>query len=171
MTYVRILFALLGMAFLTACVSVRDSEQFYHPLTLRTYPAKPEKYSIPILAGPPKEKFEVIGRMSFSSGHGNKYMMECLRYNARRAGADAVILADSKTTEHPYSYYVPGYTTQQPVTSYSNASANFYGSGGFSGYGTAYGTSTSYVPVYHEGYSAQGVIFRTQIDAYMIRLK
>ncbi len=167
----RIVAVVVGALIIAGCVSVRDSEQFYHPITLQTYPPRPDNYPIPILAGPPKEKFEVIGRMSFSGGRGNQFMMDCLVYNARRVGADAVILASASTTAHPYSYNLPGYTAQQPVTTYTQATRMYYGSGGYAGYGTASGTSTSYVPVYHPGYSGVGTAFRTSVDAFMIRLK
>lgn len=96
--------------------------------------------------------------------------MSCLQHNARKAGADAVILLDAHDTMHPYSYYVPGYTTTTPVTTYSSASASYYSPySGYVGSGNASGVSTAYVPEYHPGYTQSGIAVRTNVNAVMIR--
>lgn len=166
------------LAGLSGCAMVSSSTQFYRPTTTEIFPEKPKDYKVPILAAPPKQKYEVIGRLSFSAGHGYGYMNKAIEYNARKAGADAVIMLDSSSSAQQYTYTVPGYTTTQPVTTYSSGSAygtsNYYGSGGY-GYGSAsaYGssTSTTYVPVYQQGYTGVGTVVRHSIDAAMIVYK
>lgn len=163
--YCVIVLAALAMS---GCVSVRDSETFYTPMTIESYTPKAKDAQIPIIGALPNRKFTVIGRISFSSGYGYKFMMECLEWNGRRVGADAVILANSNTTPQQYTYNIPGYTSQEPVTSYGNTTANYYGNNGYSGYGYGNSTTTTYVPVYHEGYNGTGVVYRTAVNAYMI---
>jgi hypothetical protein len=148
-------------------------------MTTQTYPPKPKDYKVPILGALPDRPYQIIGRLSFSAGYGYGYMIKAIEYNARQAGADAAIMLSSSRSEHQYTYTVPGYTTTQPVTTYSSASAygtaNYYGSYGYSGYGTssAYGSgvSTTYVPVYHPGYTGVGTVIRHSIDAEMILYK
>lgn len=165
---------LLSALLVTGCETVSSTKQFYRPLTTDVYPPKPKDTPIPILGAPPDRKYVAIGRLSFSAGHGYNYMIRAIEYNARQAGADAAIMLKSSSSAHQYTYYVPGYTTYEPVTTYSSgsATADYYGSGG-SGYGTAYGsgTSTTYVPQYHEGYTGVGTVIRHEIDALMIRFQ
>lgn len=164
---------------LAACASVADSEQFYRPVTLQKFDPKPKGYKAPILAGRPKEKYDVIGIMNFSSRYTYKFMIECLEHNARESGADAVILTSSNSSTSQESYHVSGYTTTHPITTYSQGSAyghaNYYGSNGYYGTAnaTAYGssTSTTYVPVYHEGYTGVRNVTTTRMEALFIRFK
>ena len=165
-----LLFAIL----LAGCETVRSTAQFYRPFTTDTYPPKPKDFPVPVLGAKPNRKFVALGRLTFSAGHGYGYMIRAIEYNARRVGADAAIMLYSNSTAHQYNYTVPGYTTYQPVTTYSTAqaNANYYGSGGY-GYGSAYGsgTSTTYVPQYNPGYTGVGTVVRHHIDAVLIRFQ
>jgi hypothetical protein len=161
------------------CETVSSTSKFYRPLTTIVYPPKPKEQKIPILGALPKEKHEVIGQFSFSAGYGYDYMIKAIEYNARQAGADAAVMVDSSSASQQFTYTVPGYTTTQPVTTYSSGSAygtaNYYGSGGYSGYGTSSvygsGTSTTYVPVHTPGYTGVGTSTRHSIAALMIIFK
>ena len=172
MNRTKILPLSLVLALFTGCETVSSTKQFYRPLTSNVYPPKPKDYPIPVLGAAPNRKFVAIGRLSFSAGHGYNYMIRAIEFNARQAGGDAAIMVDSSSSAQQYTYQVPGYTTQQPVTTYSSgqATANYYGSGGY-GYGSAYGsgTSTTYVPVYHPGYTGVGTAVRHNIDAVIIK--
>jgi hypothetical protein len=150
-----------------ATESITSTQKFYFPLSTRTYPPKPKDAKIPIIAAYPDRPYTAIGRMSFQSGHGWQWMLDAVRYNARLAGADAVVMDTANTTTHQYTYHVPGYTTYQPVTTYGNA--NYYGSGGSYGYAT--GTSTSYVPEYNPGYSGVGTVLVEHANAVMIKFQ
>lgn len=174
----RSLAILAILSAVTACKTVSSTAEFYRPLTTDVYPPKPKDYPIPILGAPPKKPFIVLGRLSFQSGHGNKYMMEAIRYNARKNGADAAVMIDESSHTKEYTYTVPGYTTTTPVTTYSSGSAygsaNYYGSGGYGhASGSAYGSgvSTTYVPTYHPGYTGVDSVTITSIDAALIRYK
>lgn len=172
---------IVGTAALTliGCENVSSTAQFYRPLTTKIYPPKPKDFKVPILGAMPKQKHEIIGRLSFSATHGYDFMMKAIEYNARQSGADVAVLVDSSSSSNQYTYRVPGYTTNEAVTTYSSGSAygtaNYYGSNGYSGYGTssAYGsgTSTTYVPVYHEGYTGVGTTTTNSIEAVMVILK
>lgn len=165
---------LICIVMLTGCETVSSTSQFYRPFTTETYPPKPKDHPIPILGAQPKRKFTVLGRLAFSAGNGYGYMIRAIEYNARKVGADAAIMLDSNSSAEQYTYTVPGYTTYQPVTTYStgHANANYYGTGGY-GYGSAYGsgTSTTYVPQYHPGYTGVGTTVRHRIDALLIRFE
>jgi hypothetical protein len=174
----RLLICFALLAALTSCETVSSTSQFYRPTTTQVYPPKPKDYPIPILGAAPKQKYEVVGRLSFSAGRGYGYMIKAIEYNARQAGADAAILVDSSSNAQQYTYTIPGYVTTQPVTTYSTGSAygsaNYYGAGGYGhGTGSAYGssTSTTYVPVYNPGYTGVGTVVRHSIDALMIVFK
>ena len=101
-------------------------------------------------------------------------MIKAIEYNTRIHGGDAAIMLDESSDQRQYTYQVPGYTTYNPVTTYSTGSAygNYYGSGGY-GHGSAYGssTSTTYVPTYNPGYTGVGTVTRHSIDAAIIKFK
>jgi hypothetical protein len=169
----------LALAACTGCETVSSTAEYYRPMTTQTFPPKPKDYKAPVLGTPPDRPYQVIGELSFSAGRGYGYMIKAIEYNARKAGADAAIMLSSSSSEHQYTYTVPGYTTTTPVTTYSSGSAygsaNYYGSDGYygSGSGSAYGSSvsTTYVPVYHPGYTGIGTAVRYSIDAQMIVYK
>lgn len=156
----------------TGCETVSSTKQFYRPLTTEIYPPKPKDYPVPILGAAPKKKYIAIGRLQFEAGHGYKYMIRSIEYNTRQAGGDAAIMLNSGARTQQYTYYVPGYTTYDTVTTHSsgNATANYYGSRGY-GYATAQGsgTSTTYVPRHVPGYTGVGTTVRHSIDALIIR--
>ena len=169
---------LISLFCLAGCETVSSTSQFYRPLTTDVYPPKPKDYPIPILGGPPKRPFVVIGRLQFKAGHGYKYMIDAIKYNARQNGADAVVMISEDSNTQQYNYTVPGYTTTTPVTTYSSGSAygsaNYYGSNGYGhATGSAYGsgTSTTYVPTYHPGYTGVGSVTINSIDAAMLKYK
>ena len=99
----RLLICFALLAALTSCETVSSTSQFYRPTTTQVYLPKPKDYPIPILGAAPKQKNEVIGRLSFSAGRGYGYMIKASEYNARQAGADVAMLFDSssKAKQHP----------------------------------------------------------------------
>lgn len=144
------------------------TEKFYRPYTTRTYAPKSKDAPIPIFGKRPDRPYEAIGRLSFSKGGDYDFMIEAIEHNARRVGADAAIMLQSKSQPFQYSYNVPGYTTSQPVTT------NLYGySTGALGYTSRRyaGSATSYVPVAHQGYTAVQTVIRHSVDAEMIVFK
>ena len=165
--------------FLTACngcKSVNYTSLFYQSASAKTYPPKPKDYNVPILDAAPARPYEIIGRLTFSASHGQNFMIKALKYNARRAGADAAIVLSSSSSEEQTIRQVQGYTSMVQVP--ANATGTTYGKGPGTApadlYGyphNSYGGSTAYVPVYHPGYTVQQTAIRYSIDAQMIVYK
>lgn len=102
---------------LLACVilalpgcELRDTREFYHPVAHSVYPAKPSHCEVKIWDRPPAGHYKVIGRYTCRKSFeqqpngvngqprtlqdGWDWMDNALKYNARRAGADNVIVFD-----------------------------------------------------------------------------
>jgi hypothetical protein len=116
----------------------------------------------------------VIGRLSFTANASYNFMIRAIEYNARLHGGDAAIMLHEDTEQRPYNYYVPGYTSYVPVTTYTFGTANSRycgpdGPGRRSEYGTS--TSTTYLPSFNPGYMSVGMLTLRSIDASIIRYK
>jgi len=149
--------AIAGAVLLSGCVSVKSTAVFYAPSTNVVYPPKAKDAVIPVMSQPPVRPYAEIGRFSFQSDLGYPFMMRAIDYNARRAGADAVIIKDSKSWTIPCLYSVP------PTLNWIPVGGGVYGGccGGWYGGVTA-------VPVYYPGYSGVTYDTFTGIDARMI---
>lgn len=156
----------LGFAliFLAGCASVESTADFYIPSTTAVFPPKPKDYPIPILDAKPSRPTRVIGRLAFTSELGFPFMRKSMEYNARRVGADIVVLkhADSQTQILPY--YVPPTTNWMPVSTYSHSS--YRGKHGKKRHATS--ESVTYIPVYQPGYWTQNTRIFTTIDSEML---
>jgi hypothetical protein len=170
----RIFFAFAIVLFLNGCATVSSTTQFYRPATAQVYQPKPKDYDVPIFAKAPDRPYSVIGRLCFTANHGYNFMIRAIQYNARIHGGDAAIMLHEETERRPYNYYVPGYTSYVPVTTYSVGGANsrYCGPSG-PGYRSDYGTSTSttYLPTFNPGYMSVGVLTLHSIDASIIRYR
>jgi hypothetical protein len=169
-----VLLALSLAVLLTGCESVSSTAQFYRPSTARVFTPKPKDYAVPIFSKPPDRPYTVIGRLSFTANASYDFMIRAIHYNTRLHGGDAAIMLHEDTEQRPYNYYVPGYTSYVPVTTYSFGTANsrYCGPGG-PGRRTEYGTSTSttYLPAFNPGYMGVGMLTLRSIDASIIRYK
>jgi len=88
-----LLIGLSLMAFVLAgagCISY--TSQYYMPLVAERFPPKPEGARIPILEQPPNRPFLVIGKFAYESPADLKFIYKSLQYNARKNGADAIIM-------------------------------------------------------------------------------
>lgn len=166
----RITALLSVISTLVGCTTVGSTSAYYRPMTTELYPQKPDDFPIPILGAAPNRPYYVIGRISFRAGEGIEYVNEALKYNARKNGADAVVIIEEGSETAQKSYYVPGYTTTTPVTTHSSGTVNYYGYGGY-GSGNVSGSSTTYVPTYHPGHSGSRPVTIQTVDAAMIRYK
>ncbi len=72
--------------------SIQRTSRHYFPLVAHTYPAKPSTVQVPILDKPPKQHYLPIGKMNFETDNGMGFIYQSMQYNARKHGADAVIL-------------------------------------------------------------------------------
>lgn len=148
--------------------SVTSTESFYRPTVMQTFPPKEKDAHIPILGAIPREKHGMIGTMSFSSGKGTDFNNKCLVHNARKNGADAVIVFSQGSISAQVPFTMLGYTTYQPQTTYSNFSGSAYGTGGYAR-ATGSGVSTTYAPVYNPGFSGVRTIVTTHTEAAFIK--
>lgn len=140
---------------LGGCASVRSTAIFYQPTTANYYPPKPSNAVIPILGAPPARPFCEIGRFAFQTTLGYPFAINSALYNARRAGADAVIMKNCQNWSVPYSYVIPPTYGWVPV-------------GGWGGCGYWGGVS---VPVVYPGYAGVSYQNFTGLDARMIIYK
>ena len=143
---------------LQACVSVKSTAVFYTPSTNAVYPPKPKGTVIPVMSQPPSRPYAEIGRFSFQSDLGYPFMMRAIQYNARRVGADGVVIKESKSWTLPFLYTVP------PTLNWIPVGGSWYGGrcGGW------YGGGMAAVPVWYPGYSGVSYATFTGIDARMI---
>jgi len=170
----RLLPLLFFATVVSGCQSVSSTTQFYRPTTAQVYPSKTKDYEVPIFAKPPDRPYTVIGRLRFTANSNYNFMIRAIQYNTRIHGGDAAIMLHEDTEQRPYNYYVPGYTSYFPVTTYSAGVANTkYCGPGNPGSRSEYGTSTSttYIPVFNPGYMSVGMLTLHSIDASIIRYK
>jgi hypothetical protein len=149
---------LAALLLLSGCVSVKSTAVFYTPSTNVVYPPKPKGMVIPVMSQPPSRPYAEIGRFSFQSDLGYPFMMRAIQYNARRVGADGVVIKESKSWTLPYLYTVP------PTLNWVPVGGGWYGGrcGGW------YGGGMTAVPVWYPGYSGVSYATFTGIDARMI---
>ena len=168
----RIYSTLLVMALavvLTGCASVSSTAQFYFPVTTDVYPPKAKDFPIPILGKAPDRPYKVIGRLSFRSDLGWKFMRESMVYNARANGADAVILKKADSKEQVNFTEVPPRTDWIPMPGPVIAVNNGGGKKGCNN--VSYVSYPYYMPVFQPGYVRRWVQTIIGIDAEMIILK
>ncbi|MEO6847512.1 MAG: hypothetical protein ABI443_08245 [Chthoniobacterales bacterium] len=156
-----ILALLVGLFFL-GCASVKDTRQFYIPNTAKTYPPRAKDAPIPILGQPPKEPYEVLGHLAFSTYQNFGFLRKSMEYNARESGADAVVLKQVNSQPQITPYYIPPTMNYVPV-------ANTYVTSGKHGQ-TVVGYTT-FIPTYQPGYWGISQSVLTTIDAEIILMK
>jgi len=158
----------VALLLLQACASVSSTAVFYQPTTANYYPPKPSNAVIPILNAPPVHPYFEIGRFAFQTTLGYPFAINSVIYNARRAGADAVIVKNCQNWSVPYSYVVPPTVGYIPVGGYSGY-GGWYG-GRCGGWGGGY-YGGGVVPVVYPGYAGYSYQNFTGIDARMIMYK
>jgi hypothetical protein len=163
-------FALSGCAAIKQA-SLRDTEVFYRASTLDVYAPKPATVEIPILnAMPPRSKS--IGSFRYTSKKGSQFAMDAAVHNARRVGADAVLVRKLDERTEPFSYYVPPETVSVPRTRPVDDPIWIKGQNGEPGhweYRRRY--ETIYVLEQRPGHMVTGTNHWTTIDALMLRQK
>ncbi len=106
------------VAFLVGCFPLRETEVFYTPVTDRTFLPRGKSEAVPVLAESPAWKYEVIGRFATVSDRGYPFLYRALLHNARRQGADAVILRKLAFDVRRTYNRIPARWEQVPQTSY-----------------------------------------------------
>jgi len=105
-------------AVLAACSPLRETEVFYTPVDGRQFAPAPRDADVPVLAVPPAWKYEVIGHFAVVSDRGYPFLYRAMRHNARRQGADAVILRKLAFDVRRTVNRIPARWEQVPQTSY-----------------------------------------------------
>ncbi|MEO8206318.1 MAG: hypothetical protein ABI615_09055 [Chthoniobacterales bacterium] len=158
-----ILVFLVGVS-LMGCASVQSTSEYYIPNTTKVYPPKPKDAPIPILGEFPKEPYEIIGRLSFPSFRNFGFLRRSMEYNARKAGADAVVLRGVKSQVLNGAYYVPPTVEYVPVV-------NYYNNNNCGKKGNRSGSYVTTYPYFRPGYTVPYQNVMTTIDAQMILFK
>ena len=152
-----LIIALISAAVLTGCIS--GTAEHYRSYTVQQFQPRPKTHPMPIFIDGTEEaqslkgRVKVIGGMNWEAPSTHEFLMEALRYNARRVGADAVILLRdaSRTDWMPFNF-----TTTRAVTTYST----FVGPAGVTS-----GSAVTYVPVTH---TTAIPLTMTRISALMV---
>ena len=153
--------ALLGVL-LAGCASVSSTAVFYQPTTSNFYPPKPKNSVVPIIYAAPSRPYYEIGRFAFQTQYGYPFLLRSVEYNAQRAGADAVIIKDSKSWAVPYYYSVPAVYGWVPVGGYYGGGCGRWGGGWYGG---------GAVPIAYPGYAGVSYDTFVGVDARMIIYK
>ena len=112
-----LLLACLGLA---GCANLQETAVFYTPVSPQYYPPLEKKAFVPILSQSPPWRSRVIGNFDMETDRGPKFAREALLFNARRQGADAVVMRGLKYDVRRTYNYIPPSWTSYPVTNYYN---------------------------------------------------
>jgi len=163
--------AFFGSLLLSSCSPFAPIEANYVSLTPHTYPPN-KSGDIMFLASVPKG-YIVIGKLALVTNVSNSFVKAGLRHVARKVGADAVVIASSKSEMRRIARHVPGHTSLAISSTTTNVYGNASGYYGNSGYGyanfNATADSTTMTPVYHPGYTAVNDEMFTTVYTYFIR--
>ena len=150
---------------------LRETEVFYRSSSLQTYPPKPDTTPIPVLSKTPSGS-TVIGRFQFSTLRGSAFAMEAAKHNARRAGADALVVRDLRDWVQPFSYYQPPDWVYYPRTRIVSAPVWRPGPGGGPGRWEVYQSIDNFPQWnWRPGHWVSGSHTHSIIDAEMLKWK
>ena len=134
-------------AALAGCASLSETTVFYTPVSDRSYPPKGKNDEIPVLAKPPDWPHRVIGRFAMQSDRGYRFVHKAMLYNARRQGADAVVVRQVvQDVRQTYNYIPPGWDSVPQSNVFYQRVQNNQGQ-----WVTVPQVYTTYVPVYRPG--------------------
>ena len=105
---------------LSGCANLEQTAVFYTPVGSDYYPPLDKKAHVPILAQSPPWRGRVIGKFDMQTDRGPKFAREALLFNARRQGADAVVMRDVGYDLRRTYNYVPPSWDSVPVTNFYN---------------------------------------------------
>jgi len=159
MRIIHIAFLVAALA-LCACSPVRETTAYFRPTTLERFEPLPRNAEIPILANvPPGTKYKVIGEFHFQSTRNWPFFVKSMAYNARRNGANAVIIRDSWAQSFRDVVVVPPQTDWVPVTTFHHTSTRGSTS-----------ARTIWVPEFRPGYSFPVLRTLSGVQAEMVRI-
>lgn len=160
----RVWFSLVCAVLLAGCQSLRETEAFYVPTTGKAFPPLAKDADVPVISEPPAWPHEIIGRFAMKSDRGYKLVYRAMLYNARRQGADAVILRRVAFDDRRTYNYIPPMTDSVPVTRfYYQTIRNSEGQ-----WVTVPQAYTAFVPVFRPGRTVVTDSQWTDLEAEMV---
>lgn len=155
-----------ALAALTGCSPYESTKDLYQQVSAERFPPLPEQAVVPITDEIPFHRpFKVIGTISMSTTEGPQWMEGALEWNARRVGADAVVVTRREATEEPYTSY-SGYSSG-PRIGVGVGYGSGYRRGGYGYYGVSYDW---WGPWYESGYVETRYRTRISVDAEFVAL-
>jgi hypothetical protein len=124
-----VLAAALGGCAAMERMQMAPTEPYYLAHTSETFPPKPRKYAMPMLAQPPPNS-RPIGLFQFKTTKGRGHATEAATYNARRVGADAIWVRGIQEWAEPYAYDIPSHWESQHRTVFRRRIIHQRGSAG-----------------------------------------
>jgi len=155
---------LLACAVLSGCASLNDTTVFYTPVSQEIYPPLPKDAPVPLLAKPPAWPHRVIGRFDMQTDRSTKFAHKALLFNARRQGADAVVMRDINYDLRRTYNYIPPSWDYVPVTNYWNQRVK----DGRGCWVNAPRYYTTFIPIYRPGGVVVDDVLWTRIRADMV---
>lgn len=150
--------------FLGGCANFEQTAVFYTPNSEDCYAPLPEDAAVPVVAQPPAWPNRVIGRFDMATPRGPKFAHKALLFNARRQGADAVVVRELGYDVRRSYNYVPPSWTSAPVTTYGNQWVqNKKGK-----WVNQPQTYTTFVPIYQPGGVNVNDVMWTRVHADMV---
>jgi len=144
---------------LTACSSLKETTAYFRPTTLERFDPLPRDAQIPILAEMPRgTRYQTIGQFHFQSTRPWPFFVKSMEFNARRNGANAVLLRDSWSETFRDIVVVPPRTDWVPVTTFSSSRHS------------RPHTRTIWVPEFRPGYTYPVRTTLTGVEADMVRV-
>ena len=151
-------------AVLAGCHSLRDTEVFYTPATTRIYQPWPEKAPVPVLSEAPPWPHKTIGRFAMQSPRGYRFVHRALIYNARRQGADAVVLRRlAYDLRRTYNHIPPRWDSIPQTNVFYQSVKNSDGK-----WETVPQVYTTFIPVFRPARTVVGDVQWTDVSADMV---
>ena len=146
------------------CANLEQTTVFYTPISPDYYPPLDKKTPVPILAQPPPWRSRVIGNFDMESDRGPKFAREALLFNARRQGADAIVMRDLNYDVRRTYNYIPPSWDSVPVTNYYNQ----WGQNNKGKWVNQPQSYTTFVPIYRPGGVQVNDVMWTRVRADMV---
>ena len=157
-------FLLLACLGLGGCANLEQTTVFYTPVSPQYYLPLDKKAFVPILAQAPPWRSRVIGNFDMETDRGAKFAREAVLFNARRQGADAVVVRGLKYDVRRTYNYIPPSWTSYPVTNYYNQWVQ-NNKGKWVNQPQAY---TTFIPIYRPGGVVADDVMWTHVRADMV---
>ena len=152
------------IAAVAGCANLEQTAVFYTPVSSEYYTPLDKKAFVPVLAQPPSWRSRVIGNFDMQTDRGPKFAREALLFNARRQGADAVVMRDlGYDLRRTYNYIPPSWDSY-PVTNFYNQWVQ-NNKGKWVNQPQAY---TTFVPIYRPGGVQVNDVMWTRVRADMV---